>query len=138
MDLSQLELCLVGAGKMGGAMLLGWLEQGLSAHNVRVIDPGMPDAMQGLAKDKGFHLTANPEGLMQPHILVVAVKPQMMDAVLPGLNQLVGPETVLVSVAAGTPIATFQSYLGDDLKVVRAMPNTPGASWPGHDRGLRQ
>ena len=56
---------------------------------------------------------------------MIAVKPQMMDKVLPGLTGLVGPKTVVVSVAAGTPIATFKSYLGADLGVVRVMPNTP-------------
>lgn len=125
MKMNELSLVLVGAGKMGGAMLTGWLEMDLEARNVTVIDPGQPEDMKALAAKKGFSLIASPEGVAQPDILVIAVKPQMMAKVLPGLTGLVGSETVVVSIAAGTPIATFQSYLGADGGVVRVMPNTP-------------
>ncbi len=125
MELSHIKLTLIGAGKMGGAMLVGWIEQGLSPQLTHVVDPGMPADMVALSKDKGFAMCESVAGIDQPHLLVVAVKPQMMDKVLPGLKPLVGPETVVVSVAAGTPVATFQSHFGPEAKVVRAMPNTP-------------
>ncbi|WP_316860297.1 pyrroline-5-carboxylate reductase [uncultured Cohaesibacter sp.] len=125
MTLSDMSLVLVGAGKMGGAMLTGWLEMGLSGSNVTVVDPGMPQEMVSLSQTHGFQLVASAEALAKADIVVVAVKPQMMGKVLPGLTGLIAPNTVLVSVAAGTPISTFRSYLGQGLKVVRAMPNTP-------------
>ncbi len=125
MNMSDLSLVLVGAGKMGGAMLTGWLGMGLDPKHVTVIDPGQPDDMKALSNKTGFSFLTSPEGVAKADILVIAVKPQMMDKVLPGLVGLVGEKTVLVSIAAGTPIATFRSYLGADLHVVRAMPNTP-------------
>ena len=106
-------------------MLVGWLDQGLSSVNCHVVDPGMPEDMALLANTKGFELVASPEALDAPDMLVIAVKPQMMDKVLPGLVSLVGPETVVVSVAAGTPVSLFRKYFGEQAKVVRAMPNTP-------------
>ena len=125
MKMNELSLVLVGAGKMGGAMLTGWLDMDLEAKNVTVIDPGQPEDMKALADKCGFSLVSSPEAVAQPDILVIAVKPQMMAKVLPGLTGLVGPKTVVVSVAAGTPIATFQSYFGADTGVARVMPNTP-------------
>ncbi|WP_319413221.1 pyrroline-5-carboxylate reductase [uncultured Cohaesibacter sp.] len=125
MKLNALSLVLVGAGKMGGAMLTGWLGMDLEAKNVTVIDPGQPEDMKALSQKTGFALVASPDGIAQPDILVIAIKPQMMAKVLPGLKALVGPQTVVVSIAAGTPIATFQSYLGAAAGVVRVMPNTP-------------
>nr|WP_321456188.1 pyrroline-5-carboxylate reductase [uncultured Cohaesibacter sp.] len=125
MKINALSLVLVGAGKMGGAMLTGWLGMDLDAKNVTVIDPGQPEDMKALSEKTGFKLVTSPEGVDQPDILVIAIKPQMMGKVLPGLVGLVGPKTVIVSIAAGTPIATFQSYLGANVGVVRVMPNTP-------------
>lgn len=125
MDLSQLKLTLIGAGKMGGAMLQGWLAKGLSAKFAQVVDPGLPEDMKVLAKEYGFSLLSSADGLEETDILVIAVKPQMMAAILPGLVHLVGKETVILSVAAGTPIATFRTHFGENAHIVRAMPNTP-------------
>lgn len=80
--------------------------------------------MAALIADNGArHETAAPAGLVAG-VLFLAVKPQMMGAVLPPLKSLVGPETVVVSVAAGTTLSFMQSHLGD-AAMVRAMPNTP-------------
>ena len=125
MQLGEISLVLVGAGKMGGAMLAGWLDMGLDAANVTVIDPGLPAEMAELANSKGFQLLASPEGVDAPNIIVVAVKPQIMDAVLPELTSLVGQNTVIVSVAAGKPVSVFKAHFGEEALVIRAMPNTP-------------
>ena len=117
-------IVLIGAGNMGGAMLTGWLKSGVPGSSVIVVDPGPSEAMLALIADAGAkHVTAAPEG-MQAGVLFLAVKPQLMDAVLPPLKALVGPQTVVVSVAAGKTLAYLASHLGA-AAMVRAMPNTP-------------
>jgi pyrroline-5-carboxylate reductase len=115
---------LVGAGNMGGAMLSGWLKSGVPGSSVLVLDPGPSDSILQLINEAGArHMTAAPEGL-KAGIIFVAVKPQVMDAVLPPLRGLVGPDTVVVSVAAGKTLAFLEKHLGE-AGMVRAMPNTP-------------
>lgn len=117
-------IVLVGAGNMGGAMLAGWLKSGVPGASVLVIDPGPAPAMQKLIADNGVrHVTAAPVGMVAG-VLFVAVKPQVMDIVLPPLKGLVGPETVVVSVAAGKTLGNLEAHLGQ-AAMVRAMPNTP-------------
>ena len=117
-------IVLVGAGNMGGAMLSGWLRNGVPGASVLVIDPGPSDAMRAAIADAGArHATAAPEGVVAD-VLFLAVKPQVMEAVLPPLKSLVGPQTVVVSVAAGKTLAFLESHLGE-AAMVRAMPNTP-------------
>jgi pyrroline-5-carboxylate reductase len=109
---------------MGGAMLAGWLKSGISGETVLAIDPGPAPAMAALIADHGArHATAAPEGVTAS-ILFLAVKPQVMAAVLPGLTSLVGPRTVVVTVAAGKTLGFLRAHLGD-AAMVRAMPNTP-------------
>ena len=109
---------LVGAGNMGGAMLARWPAPS-DAHAITVIDPGLDASPR-----EGVALAASAQGIGVADTLVVAVKPQMMGAVLPGLAPLVGPGTVVVSVAAGTTVATFRAALGTGA-IVRTIPNTP-------------
>ena len=117
-------IVLIGAGNMGGAMLTGWLKSGISGSSVIVIDPGPQPAMAKLITDNGArHETSAPEGV-KAGVIFVAVKPQVIDQVLPPLKGLVGPETVIVSVAAGKTIANLEGHLGE-AATVRAMPNTP-------------
>jgi pyrroline-5-carboxylate reductase len=116
-------LVLVGAGKMGGALLSGWLGGGLDPAAVTVVDPSPPPETAALLAEHGVaHRTAPPEG-PQARVLLLAVKPQMMGAALPALRALVGPQTLTVSIAAGTTVATIEAALGG--AIVRAMPNTP-------------
>ncbi len=118
------HIVLVGAGNMGGAMLAGWLKSGVAGSSVTVLDPAPSDKMMALINEAGArHSVTAPEGLVAD-ILFLAVKPQVMDAVLPGLKSLVGPQTTVVSVAAGKTIASMESHLGK-AAMVRAMPNTP-------------
>ncbi|KIN73674.1 pyrroline-5-carboxylate reductase [Sulfitobacter guttiformis] len=114
-------LVLLGCGKMGSAMLAGWLGRGLPPSSVWVQDPFPSDWL----KETGVHLNADlPE---RPAIVLVAVKPQMMAEALPTLRKMGNGHTLFVSVAAGTPIAFFETTLGAETPVVRAMPNTPAA-----------
>lgn len=117
-------IVLIGAGNMGGAMLAGWLKSGVPGADILVIDPGPPPAMAKLIADNGVrHATSAPDGV-EAAAIFIAVKPQVMEAVLPPLKPLVGPGTVIVSVAAGKTLAFIENHLGA-AATVRAMPNTP-------------
>ncbi|WP_312365786.1 pyrroline-5-carboxylate reductase [Ensifer sp.] len=117
-------IVLIGAGNMGGAMLSGWLKSGVNGADILVIDPGPPPAMAKLIADNGVrHATSAPDGV-EAAVIFIAVKPQVMEAVLPPLKPLVGPSTVIVSVAAGKTLAFLETHLGA-AATVRAMPNTP-------------
>ena len=114
-------LVLLGCGKMGSAMLQGWLGDGLPPASVWVIDPNPSDWLRGT----GVHINADlPDA---PAIVLVAVKPQMMGDALPVLRDRGNGATLFVSVAAGTPISAFEQALGGQTPIVRAMPNTPAA-----------
>jgi pyrroline-5-carboxylate reductase len=115
---------LVGAGKMGGAMLSGWMAEGIDPAAVVVLDPHLSGEMDALLKQHGIrHVTTVPDGL-SAGVILVAVKPQLMDQVLPGLKSAVAPDTLVLSVAAGTPVSRFVAEFGD-VPVCRCMPNTP-------------
>lgn len=114
---------LVGAGKMGMALAQGWLDAGLPPANLILVDPNPGDVARGVAEDFGLAIHAEAVGL-QPNVLVLAVKPQVMDQVMADLKQVVGPQTLVVSIAAGIDIARISRGLGTG-KVVRTMPNTP-------------
>ena len=120
-ELGRRGLVLLGCGKMGSAMLAGWLARGLSPKGVWVIDPHPSDWLRGT----GVQINAD----LPPHpaIVIVAVKPQMMGAALPTLAAMGNGATLFISVAAGTPIARFEEVLGAQTPIVRAMPNTPAA-----------
>ena len=116
-------IVLIGAGKMGGALLTGWLASGLDPRSVLVVDPNPPEETQALLKSYGIeHRTAAPSGITA-RALLLAVKPQMMGTALPAVRDLIGPDTVTISIAAGTTIATLEAALGG--AIVRTMPNTP-------------
>ena len=121
-------LLLAGAGKMGGAMLAGWLESGLASSQVLVQDPGPPPEIADLLSRHAIVNSATlPESSDKPAVLVLAVKPQVMDEVLPTLSVHVGPETVVLSIAAGRTIESLAKHLPENTAIVRAMPNTPAA-----------
>lgn len=112
-------IVLLGCGKMGSALLAGWLEAGLPATSVWVLEPNPTDWLNGL----GVHLN---EGVPRaPAVALLAVKPQMMGAALPALQALGNGKTLVVSIAAGTSIAAFEQVFGPRTPIVRTMPNTP-------------
>ncbi|OWU70177.1 pyrroline-5-carboxylate reductase [Roseovarius sp. 22II1-1F6A] len=125
MDMDSIRergLVLLGCGKMGSAMLEGWLAGGLPSASVTVLDPKPSDWLQGI---EGLRLNADlPDN---PALVLIAVKPQMMGDALPRIAALGGGGTLFVSVAAGTPIAAFENAFGADSPIIRAMPNTPAA-----------
>lgn len=117
-------LVLLGCGKMGSALLEGWLARGLAPHAVAVIEPAPQDRLAALAAE-GLALNgALPD---RPAVCVLAVKPQMMEAALPQVARFGGGSTLVLSIAAGTPVAAFEAAFGPATPVVRAMPNTPAA-----------
>ncbi|MFV0300822.1 MAG: pyrroline-5-carboxylate reductase [Paracoccus sp. (in: a-proteobacteria)] len=121
-DLNSRGLVLVGCGRMGGAMLKGWLKRGLEPGAVTVIDPKPAPEWQ----DKGLRINAPLPA--SPAVLVLAVKPQMMAEALGEMPKLT--ETLVVSVAAGTTIATYEAAFPGS-PIVRVMPNTPAAIGQG-------
>lgn len=123
-------LLLVGYGNMGRAMVDGWLRAGLDAAALHVIDPVFATAPAGELVAHTYAAASEvPE--ITPRALMVAVKPQAMEHVLPGLARFVGDETLALSIAAGVKISTFAEALGDDCAIVRTMPNTPAAIGEG-------
>jgi pyrroline-5-carboxylate reductase len=115
---------LAGAGKMGGAMLSGWLAQGLDARRVMVIEPHPSDEIRVLA-GAGVRLNPSPKDIGDVAALVVALKPQAFREAGPALKPFAGPATLVVSIMAGMTIASVAEVCGGN--VVRAMPNTPAA-----------
>lgn len=119
---------LVGAGRMGGALLDGWLAGGLPASRVTAVAPGTA-THQALAA-RGVTAAARPEDLaadLAPAVVVLAVKPQMMETVLPAYARFVQPGTVFLSVAAGRTLDALGGLLGAEAAILRGMPNTPAA-----------
>lgn len=121
------SLVLFGAGKMGGAMLDGWLALGLPPVRVVAIDPGLNDDAREALAAKGISIAASAQDIRPPEVLVLAIKPQMLDSAAASLNSLIGPQTLVVSVLAGKTIADLQSRCPAVRAIVRAMPNTPAA-----------
>jgi len=128
-------LVLVGAGKMGGALLSGWLGpkgdagEGLAPENVFLRDPKPSAEIADLVVARGCSLNRSVEEIaaVRPRIVILAVKPQIMDVVLPDLRPLVQPGTLFVSIAAGVSLQRLSDLLGDGAVIVRAMPNTPAS-----------
>jgi pyrroline-5-carboxylate reductase len=117
-------IVLAGAGKMGGAMLSGWLARGLDAKRVGVIEPHPSDEIRALAAN-GIHLNPSPKAIGAATTLVVALKPQMFREAGVMLKSFTGPATLVVSIMAGATVASIEAVCGG--VVVRAMPNTPAA-----------
>jgi pyrroline-5-carboxylate reductase len=118
------KLLLVGCGKMGGAMLDGWLSRGFAAADVLVAEP--VEALR--PKKSGLRAVGSTSEVSEtPEIVVLAVKPQTMDGVLPDLKRFAEAGSVFLSIAAGKTLKYFASHLGTAAKVVRSMPNTPAA-----------
>lgn len=119
-------LTLVGAGRMGGALLRGWLELGVSPEHVLVIDPQPGPEIRDLCAARGVALNPKP-----PHraadVLVLAIKPQMLDAAAADLAAHLAPGTLVLSIMAGKTIADIASRLPGASAIVRSMPNTPAA-----------
>ena len=118
------SLLLVGAGRMGGALLRGWLDLGLPPNAVRVIDPALSSDIAALCIARGialgpFHAPAD--------VVVLAIKPQVLDAAVSDIAAALGPETLLISIMAGKTLADLRVRFPQVPAAVRAMPNLPAA-----------
>lgn len=124
MNLSDIgPVVLVGAGKMGLALARGWIAGGLPADRLVLVDPQPSDVATGFAAEHGIRLLDSPIGVLT-HVLVLAVKPQVIYDVMAQIQPIVGSYTLVVSIAAGIPLAGLSEGLLTD-RVIRTMPNTP-------------
>ena len=123
-DLSG-TILLAGAGKMGGALLEGWLALGLDPKHIVVIEPAPAGHLTALA-DRGVRLNPPRDRIGEVAAVMVAVKPQVAPEVMPALAPLVGAATVVVSIMAGRTLQFLEAAL-PGAAVIRAMPNTPAA-----------
>ncbi len=117
---------LVGCGNMGGAMLNGWLAQGMDPARITVVDPNLKAAPDGVRL-----LSTLPTGEAPPGLLLLAVKPQQFAEVAATLAGLVGPDTLIASILAGVEIQALRRALPVPNRVVRIMPNTPASIGKG-------
>ncbi|MGI9482280.1 MAG: pyrroline-5-carboxylate reductase [Hyphomicrobiales bacterium] len=121
------RLVLIGAGKMGGAMLDGWLRQGIPGSQIAIIDPAPSQELLETTQRHEIALNTDIGAITDADVVLIAVKPQVMDAVLPEIISLGKNRPVFLSVAAGRTIEGFEAAFGKDAAIVRAMPNTPAA-----------
>ena len=122
------RLLLVGCGKMGGAMLSGWIERGADPGDITVIEPHAESAAAA-REAHGIRVLESPSDLPgdPPAVIVFAVKPQTLPEMAAAYAPVAGGGAVALSIAAGRPIGFFEAALGAETAVVRSMPNTPAA-----------
>jgi pyrroline-5-carboxylate reductase len=121
------SLVLLGAGKMGGAMLEGWLSVGMDGPRITILDPH-PSA-EIVTISGAHHVRLNPPlaRIPAPSVVVLAIKPQMLDSIVPILATIVTPDSLIVSILAGKTIADLKARLPACGGVIRAMPNLPAS-----------
>ncbi len=122
------SLLLVGAGRMGSALLQGWLKLGLDPAGVHVLDPAPSAELRAFCATAGVKLGA-PATL--PEVLVLAIKPQTLASAAPALVALAAPTTLVISILAGKTLQTLADHLPSAGAFVRAMPNLPAAIGAG-------
>ena len=120
------HLVLVGAGKMGSALLEGWLRFGLDPKHISVLEPQPTPQIAALATN-GLQLNPQLRGLGDAAAVVIAVKPQTAAEAIPPLKPMIGASTVVVSIMAGRTLQFIAGALNAPCALVRAMPNTPAA-----------
>ncbi len=126
--LETASIALVGAGNMGLALLEGWMNRGVGGAQVVVVEPHPSQRLRDLCAVRGFVMSsAPPSGTTPRDAVVLAVKPQMLDAGAQAAAAFVGPGSVLVSILAGKRIDDIAARLPAARAIVRAMPNTPAA-----------
>ncbi|MAE50561.1 MAG: pyrroline-5-carboxylate reductase [Micavibrio sp.] len=125
----KLSVALVGCGKMGGALLEGWLASD-TVSEVTIIDPApLPAHFENNPLITHMNDTAQLQGAYD--VLMLATKPQIMDQVCEGLTGKLNKSTLILSIAAGKSISYFENYFGPDQPIIRTMPNTPAAIGKG-------
>ena len=121
------KLVLIGAGKMGGAMLDGWLKAGVPASQIVAIDPSPPAEVKALLDQNGIAHNPPVASISGVEVVLVAVKPQVMDEVLRPLAGLAVSKPLVLSVVAGKTIASLARHFGESAAIIRTIPNTPSA-----------
>jgi pyrroline-5-carboxylate reductase len=121
------SLVLIGAGKMGGAMLEGWLKAGVPARQIVALDPKPPAEAKTLIDKYGIRHNPDITSIADAEVVLVAVKPQVMDEVLAGLTSLAKSKPLVLSVVAGKTIARLAHFFGNDAAIIRTISNTPAA-----------
>ncbi|MFV0279939.1 MAG: pyrroline-5-carboxylate reductase [Rhodoblastus sp.] len=124
---TKTSIVLMGAGKMGFALLQGWANLDMAGPNVAVVEPMPSPELRALCAEKGIRLNPQDDMSGAPDILVLAIKPQMLDAAAGRLAALGGPQTLIVSILAGKSMADLFARAPRAKAIVRAMPNTPAA-----------
>src|SRR5262245_13860588 len=137
--MASLVCGFLGAGKMATALARGWLSAGLIASDRSLASDPLPQARQAFSADTGLKSTAgNLEVVAAAEVLILAVKPQSMAALLAEIRPAVTTRHLIVSIAAGIPLKTIADGIGADRRLIRVMPNTPclvGASATGFSPG---
>jgi len=124
------SILLIGAGRMGSALLKGWLKSG--AKSIQVVEPKPSPELRKLAKAKKISLFAAPSQVKgKPSVCVVAIKPQVLKGEAVTLAGFAVNGALMLSIAAGTSIAALSQAWGKKARIIRAMPNTPGAIGAG-------
>ena len=122
-----LSLVLVGAGKMGSALLGGWLGRGIDGKSITIVDPAPSEETQMAARYKSVRVNPAIAEIAAPAVLFLAIKPQTLDEAASQIAPLVGPQTLLLSILAGKTTGNLKARLPAATGMVRAMPNTPAA-----------
>ncbi len=124
---ASLKITLIGCGKMGSALLRGWLNEDISA-DFKVIEPhDIP--FSGIDH---FRVTAEgSKDLATSDIVVLAVKPQIMNEICNNVQKYISKETLILSIAAGQSVESFENYFGTEQPIIRAMPNLPASVGKG-------
>ena len=119
------QIAFLGAGNMASAMINGLIAKGFSPARLRASDPNVTALSQ--LRDLGLtEVSTSPEGVFEgPDLVVAAVKPQIIPSALAAISAQLGPDTALLSIAAGIPTVSLQAHAGPNVPVIRCMPNTP-------------
>ena len=130
-----MSILLIGAGRMGSALLKGWLDNGIKS--IAVVEPKPSRALQKLAAEKKIRLVGSPSQVKgKISVCIVAIKPQILKGEAPVLAAFAQPKNkkpgaLMISIAAGTSVAALTTAWGKNARIIRAMPNTPGAIGAG-------
>ena len=130
------SLVLAGAGKMGEALLRGWLAGGLDPKGVTILEPNPSPAILALVQERGIALNPPAETRPAPDALFLAIKPQSLEAAAPALTWLASPDTLVISILAGKRVADLAARLPHARAFARVMPNTPAAVGRGAAAGF--
>ena len=125
------KIALIGAGRMGGALLTGWINGGVSPSDVIIVDPKPSAAAQSVIEQGAVYVTALTEESGQDiDTVLLAIKPQMFDALAPDIAKVLPQKACIISILAGITHMRMSGIFGD-RPIIRAMPNTPAAIGKG-------